>query len=167
MNLEDEILLERYFNISENSREYFDILLNVILNSKEFTDSNIHISNKKLQTDLLSLTINFISMNNFSFNAIYYVRDGEKFENRNMSGHIEISKNRFFIMSTITCFGEEFKEEEYYEIFERVGKKYHRFTHYGVNSYDRVNINIDEFNQIEEFKQKKLELIKSNKGRNI
>ncbi len=95
MDNNDSILLENFFNIKQYDNKYpnYSLLNNtlcVLLNSIEFTNTGLKISNNVNKTNLIQLTVNSMNIENslVYISGMYNVSDGIKNEARCFTGNI-------------------------------------------------------------------------------
>ncbi len=164
MNNSDKILFEQYFHYSGNKKinnRHLRYLINLILNSKEFNDSGIKISNKKTKGILINLS--FESFDDFGmsvgFNGTYVVTDDICREGRTIEGTLVISNGEVNISSLITrCSGntDSFTLKEIYYI---ENNHYYRCSIYPSVSF-KDEIGYYEFEKYNDFEEKTLKRLR-------
>lgn len=157
--MKKDVLFEKNFNyVKENTYEVrlnLDNILNIILNSKEFTDSEILISDKPLTSYLLSLSVKSIKPSKMLISGLYYVSDGELTENRSFVGEILVEKGKIFLIMSITRHNLKTKVEEIGEVFTLNTKNGNvsRYTSYQ-SGYSEIEVlNKASLNKYESFRE--------------
>ena len=116
MNSNEKIIFNQKFtaikdngmgNISEDTILYRG--LEVLLNSKEFEDTSLKISNLKNESNLLSLIVRCKDKDGkyFEVSGLYYVTDGKISENRSFYGEIHYNFNEKFLSLNIERYTKE------------------------------------------------------------
>lgn len=164
MNINDRILFEQHFyNHGERkiSNKELENVINIILNSKELTDSPIKLDQKKTVGTLLRLNCKLINTKkqNIEFEAYYCVTNGQTTENRVMEGTMETYKGELTISSKITRYSEKTHSFYLSELFSVQGYNYYRFSIYPNKCY-RDFISFHDFDKYKKFEEMTLKRIK-------
>lgn len=168
MDFNDRILFEEFFYMINHNKSYrknyFDLFINIVLNSKEFLDSDVKLSDRVQESTLLSLSVSQKkgTDSHFSFYATYSVSDGEIVENRDINGLISIKNGKIYLVSEIHRYcSDDLKDYELGEIFIVYDNFYSRLSSYNINdSIDVVNLSEEEFDKVNQFKEDVLNRIK-------
>ena len=117
-----ELLYEKYFKfVSDNkytNRLKFEQIINIDLNSKEFTDSDLLLSLGQLKSNLISLYVTGNTINSFDLSGLYYVTDGENEENISFTGNVTIARDGLVLVLNITRHNSKNDREELSEFFK-------------------------------------------------
>lgn len=148
MNNDDKILFEQRFystgqyKLNDGQIAFF---INLILNSKEFDDTPLKISNRKSKGILNNITFKSLQKSGMyvEFDGSYTISDGINHENRTIEGTIRIQRGEAILYSIINRLGNTTEKVELYEIYSISNNIYHRFSKYPtehyinkINSYD-------------------------------
>lgn len=154
MNNKDKILFEQYFHTKGENPLTDDELknvINILLNTKEISDSDLKLDNKNTYGKILTLT-SYKLNNDISFISSYYVSNGIDIENRIIEGIINIKESEILVSAKITRFNNDTEILNYDELFKLKNNKYYRFTLYPNNSFNDV-ISLDQFKKYELFEE--------------
>lgn len=164
MNNSDKILFEQFFHYSGNkkiSNKQLRYLINLILNSKEFNDSGVKISNKKTKGILTNLS--FKSFDYFgmsvAFNGTYVVTDGINKESRAIEGYIVISNGEVIISSVVTRYSDNTDSFKLKEIYYIEKNHYYRCSIYPNVSF-KDDIGYYEFEKYDDFEEQTLKRLR-------
>lgn len=156
MTSDEEVLVEQYFkckNMDETSRNFF---INLILNSKELTDSEFNISvNSNSSYDLVYLTLknerDYISFSGAISN---------KEENKVISGAILIEGNNYCIYTDVHRFVETLsdRDKDYHVTDEFIfdGSSVLRKSTYNNQKYYETNITLKTDEEMESYYKNKI-----------
>lgn len=169
MNHEEKVLFDEYFYMRKDVRDnkvFFDYILNIILNSKEFVSSPLKISEEEAISTLLGLVVTPLGVNSYnsSFSLMYCVSDGKNHENRTMNGVIDFSSiNGVTITSEMSRFNSHgfvgsFNIFEFFSLKNGIYEKFYDYS--GTDFCGFEYIDSDSFIKSEKFKNRTVKLMK-------
>ncbi len=164
MNNSDKTLFEQHFHYVGSKRigyrqlRYF---INFILNSKEFNDSGVKISNLRTKGILLNSTFiaHDVSCFRVSFESEYVITDGINKECRNIEGNITVGNGEVSMLSEVTRYGSKTETFKLSEEFYIENNSYVRLSLYPDNSY-KESISCDSFEKYDDFEEKTLKMLR-------
>ena len=155
---EYNILFENFFCFSKdtiNSGLDLNNIICIILNSKEFTDTELKISSKPTKSVLMGLQVTPEGQGYAYISGIYYVTDGEITENRDITGEVILLFNitRYNNITTTSELGEIIS-------FSYENNNYTRFSSYSNKKPTIETINKLDYDKFPEFQKNAVRKIK-------
>ena len=162
---EYNILFENFFCFSkDNINSGLDLsnIIRVILNSKEFTDTELKISSKPIKSVLMGLQVTPEGKEYGYISGIYYVTDGEIIENRDITGTIKFKNDEVILLLNITRYNNITTTTELGEIisFSYEDGNYTRFSSYSNKKPTIEIINKLDYDKFPEFQKNAVRKIK-------
>ncbi len=155
---EYNFLFENFFCFSKdtmNNELDLNNIIRVILNSKEFTDTDLKISNKPTKSVLMGLQVTPEENGYAYLSGIYYVTDGEIIENRDVAGTIKFGNKEVILLLNITRYNDITTTSELGEIisFSYKTGNYTRFSSYSNKKPTIETINKLDYDKFPEFQK--------------
>ncbi len=172
MNKEDSILFSKYFysrGVISNNSSLFDVVLNFLINSKEFTNSFIELSDC-FNSEMLGLVVEPFSNDSYDckFSIMYSVNNDLMHENRTMDGFISFSSvDNVLLIGDISRFSEQgfIGSIELVEKFSFDNGCCLRYYDYSGTKYRGSEyINCSDFKNVDDFKVNVVKSLKKNRS---
>lgn len=148
----EKTFFELYFIINSKGlkvdKKNMDLVLNILLNSKELVDTDLKFTNGVHNSRLIGLVVNVMSNVSYEISMMYSIQSEEIIENRVATGTMTISLGKVYSDIYINRLGiNDDKTYELLELFEISSRKdIKRFSTYSlINTYSFDFLNYYKF----------------------